>query len=91
MNVKPSPEGFHSVTPYLTVRGADKVIEFLRQAFNAEVSHAPIKRPDGKIMHAQVKISDSCVMLGEESDRARRQPPLFISMFRTSTGLSAGR
>jgi uncharacterized glyoxalase superfamily protein PhnB len=71
MQVKPIPEGFHSVTPYLTVRGVDKVIEFLRQAFNAEVSHAPIKRPDGKIMHAQVKIGDSCVMLGEESEQAK--------------------
>jgi uncharacterized glyoxalase superfamily protein PhnB len=71
MPVKPIPDGFHTVTPYLTVRGVDKVIEFLRQAFRAEVSHAPIKRPDGKIMHAQVKIGDSCIMLGEESEQAK--------------------
>jgi PhnB protein len=71
MPVKPIPEGFHTVTPYLTVRSCDKVIEFLRQAFGAEVSHSPIKRPDGKIMHAQVKIGDSCVMLGEESEQAK--------------------
>lgn len=71
MPVKPIPEGFHTVTPYLTVRGVDKVIEFLRKAFDAEVSHTPIKRPDGKIMHAQVKIGDSCVMLGEESEQAK--------------------
>jgi PhnB protein len=71
MQVKPIPEGFHTVTPYLTAREVDKVIEFLRQAFGAEVSHPPIKRPDGKIMHAQVKIGDSCVMLGEESEQAK--------------------
>ena len=74
MPVKSIPEGFHAVTPYLTVRGVDKVIDFLRQAFNAEVSHEPIKRPDGKIMHAQVKIGDSCVMLGEESEQAKATP-----------------
>src|SRR5262245_20333766 len=71
MPVKPIPEGFHTVTPYLTVRGLDKVLDFLRQAFNAEVPHDPIKRPDGKIMHAQVMIGDSCVMLGEESEQAK--------------------
>ncbi len=71
MAVKPIPEGFHSVTPYLTVRGVDKIIDFLSKAFDAQVSHEPIKRPDGKIMHAQVKIGDSCVMLGEESEQAK--------------------
>jgi PhnB protein len=71
MPVKPIPKGFHTVTPYLTVRDVDKVIQFLRQAFKAEVSHEPIKRPDGKIMHAQVKIGDSCVMMGEESEQAK--------------------
>lgn len=74
MPVKTIPEGFHAVTPYLTVREVDKVIDFLRQAFNAEVPHEPIKRPDGKIMHAQVKIGDSIVMLGEESEQAKATP-----------------
>jgi PhnB protein len=74
MPAKPIPEGFHTVTPYLTVRGAGEVIDFLRRAFNAEVSHEPIKRPDGKVMHAQVKIGDSSVMLGEESERAKATP-----------------
>jgi uncharacterized glyoxalase superfamily protein PhnB len=74
MPVKAIPEGFHTVTPYLTVRGAGEVIDFLRRAFNAEVSHEPIKRPDGKVMHAQVKIGDSSVMLGEESEQAKATP-----------------
>jgi PhnB protein len=71
MAIKPVPDGYHTVTPYLTVRGATKVIDFLKQAFGAELSHNPIKRPDGSIMHAQVKIGDSRVMIAEESEMAQ--------------------
>ncbi len=71
MAAKPVPDGYHTVTPYLTVRGAPKVIEFLRQAFGAEISHEPIKRPDGTIMHAQVTIGDSRIMIAEESEMAK--------------------
>jgi uncharacterized glyoxalase superfamily protein PhnB len=71
MAAKPIPDGFHSVTPYLTVRGATKVIEFLKQAFGAQLSHEPIKRPDGSIMHAQVSIGDSRVMIAEENEMAK--------------------
>jgi uncharacterized glyoxalase superfamily protein PhnB len=71
MAVKPVPDGYHTVTPYLTVRGAPKVIEFLKQAFGAELSYEPIKRPDGTIMHAQVTIGDSRVMIAEESEMAK--------------------
>ena len=68
---KPVPDGYHSVTPYLTVRGATKVIDFLKQAFGAKLSHEPIKRPDGSIMHAQVIIGDSRIMIAEENEMAR--------------------
>jgi PhnB protein len=71
MAVKPIPEGFHSVTPYLTVRGAEKVIDFLKGTFGAQAEREPMKRPDGKIMHAMLKIGDSPVMLAEESDTAK--------------------
>src|SRR5437588_862334 len=71
MAVKPVPDGYHTVTPYLTVRNAPKVIEFLQQAFGAKISHEPTKRPDGSIMHAQVTIGDSPVMIGEESEMAK--------------------
>jgi PhnB protein len=74
MAVKPVPDGYHTVTPYLTVRGAPKVIEFLKQAFGAELSHEPIKRPDGTIMHAQVKIGDSPIMIADESEMAKATP-----------------
>jgi uncharacterized glyoxalase superfamily protein PhnB len=71
MPAKFIPDGYHTVTPYLTVRGAPKVIEFLEQAFGAELSHEPLKRPDGTIMHAQVKIGDSRIMIAEENEMAK--------------------
>ena len=71
MAVKPIPDGYHTVTPYLTVRNAPKVIEFLKQAFGARLSHDVTKRPDGSIMHAQVVIGDSPVMIGEENEMAK--------------------
>ena len=71
MPVQPIPAGYHTVTPYLTVRGASKVIEFLKQAFGAKLSHEPIKRPDGAIMYAQVIIGDSRIMIAEENEMAK--------------------
>ena len=71
---QPIPAGFHSVTPYVTVKGAAKTIEFLKQAFGAQLDHEPVKRPDGAIMHATLKVGDSMVMLAEESAQAKAAP-----------------
>jgi PhnB protein len=71
MAAKPIPDGYHSVTPYLTVRGAAKAIDFLKKAFGAEISHEPLKRPDGTIMHAEVTIGDSRIMIADESEMAK--------------------
>jgi PhnB protein len=71
MAVKPMPDGYHTVTPYLVVRGAAKVIDFLKNAFAAKLTHEPMQRPDGKIMHAEVQIGDSRVMLTDESEMAQ--------------------
>jgi PhnB protein len=81
MTVKPIPDGFHTVTPYLTVRDAEKVIEFLKQAFNAEAEHDPIKRPDGSVMHAHVNIGDSRVMIAEESEMSKATPSTIYLYF----------
>lgn len=63
--VKPIPEGYHAVTPYLIINGADKAIEFYKKAFGAtEVMR--MKSPDGKIGHAELKIGDSSLMLADE-------------------------
>jgi uncharacterized glyoxalase superfamily protein PhnB len=70
MAAKPIPDGYHTVTPYLIVRGATEVIEFLKQAFGAEILEI-INRPDGSIMHAQAEIGDSRVMIADESEMAK--------------------
>lgn len=63
--VKPIPEGYHSLTPYLIIRGAAEAIEFYKTAFGAqELFRMPM--PDGKIGHAEIKIGDSIIMLAEE-------------------------
>jgi uncharacterized glyoxalase superfamily protein PhnB len=64
MAVKAIPDGHHSVTPYLVVRGVARLIELLKQAFAAEEVNRTA-RPDGTIAHAQVRIGDSMVMMGE--------------------------
>src|SRR2546427_2097288 len=63
---KPIPPGFHTVTPMLTVREVDKAIDFYERALGAH-ERLRFLRPDGKsIMHAEIKIGDSIIMLGEE-------------------------
>jgi len=65
MAVKPIPEGYHSVTPYLIIKGAADAIEFYQKAFGAtELFRFPA--PDGKIGHAEIKIGDSPIMLADE-------------------------
>ena len=59
------PQGMHSVTPHLVCAGAAKAIEFYKQAFGAEEG-ARLPGPDGRLMHATVKIGDSQVMLVDE-------------------------
>ena len=66
MSVKPVPEGYHTLTPFLTVRDAARAIEFYKQAFGAEVRGGVAKGPDGKVMHAELKIGDSVIMLSDE-------------------------
>jgi uncharacterized glyoxalase superfamily protein PhnB len=63
--VKAVPEGFHTITPHLTVRDANRAIEFYKKAFGAEVLHV-MPAPGGKVMHAAIKIGDSIVMLADE-------------------------
>ncbi len=64
MPVKPVPKGYRTVTPYLVVSNGANLIEFLRKAFRAkELVRMP--RPDGGVAHAEVKIGNSRVMLGE--------------------------
>jgi PhnB protein len=64
MTVKPKPEGYHSVTPYLIVDGADDAIRWYSEAFGAtEMLRLPM---GDKIGHAEIRIGDSFVMLADE-------------------------
>jgi uncharacterized glyoxalase superfamily protein PhnB len=73
---RPTPDGFHSVTPYLIVEGAESIISFLAEALGARRQHEPTLRPDGKIMHAAVKIGDSMVMIADASEHAKAMPAM---------------
>ena len=63
--VKPIPEGFHSITPHLSVQGAARAIEFYRAAFGAEEIFR-VPTPDGRLLHAEIRIGDSIVMIADE-------------------------
>jgi PhnB protein len=63
--VQAIPTGFHTLTPHLTVRDAAQALEFYKNAFGAEVLHVA-HTPDGKVMHASLRIGDSMLMLNDE-------------------------
>lgn len=66
MKIKPIPEGYNSVTPYIAVKGAVKAIEFYKNAFGAkEVGR--LMMPDGSVGHAEIEIGDSKIMLADEN------------------------
>ncbi|HZA23451.1 MAG TPA: VOC family protein [Dehalococcoidia bacterium] len=64
MAAKPIPDGYHSATPYLMVQGAAGLVDFLKRAFGAEETEC-LSAPDGTVMHAEVRIGDSIIMIGE--------------------------
>ena len=63
--VKPIPEGFHTLTPHIIVKGLPKALEFYKKALGA-VEHSSCEGPDGKVCHAELKIGDSMLMMCEE-------------------------
>jgi PhnB protein len=65
MSVKPIPDGYHSVTPYLCVKGAAQAIEFYKKAFLA-TERMRIAQPDGRVGHAELQVGDSVIMLSDE-------------------------
>jgi PhnB protein len=65
MPVKPIPEGYQRVIPYLVTPGVAQVIDFLKTTFEAIEVGQRTQRPDGAVMHAEVRIGDSTIMMGE--------------------------
>ena len=75
--VKPIPEGYHSVTPYLCIKGAATAIEFYKKAFGAkELLRMPA--PGDRIGHAEIQIGDSHVMLADEFPEMGFLSPLTV-------------
>ena len=73
MPVKPIPDGYHAVTPYLLVKDGARMLEFLQQGLGAEILGRH-DLPNGRLMHAEVRIGDSPVMLGEAGERSPPMP-----------------
>lgn len=65
MTVKPIPDGYHSITPYLMIDGATQAIEFYKRAFGA-TEVFKMDMPDGKIGHAEILIGDSRIMMADD-------------------------
>ncbi len=72
--VKPVPDGFHAVTPYLTVRDAARAIEFYQRAFGAK-ERVRMPMPDGRVGHAELMIGNSIMMLGDEFPQMGNKSP----------------
>ena len=74
MAVKPIPDGYHTVTPYLAVDDAAEAIEYYKKAFGAK-ERVRMDAPGGKIGHAELEIGDSFVMLSDPFPQASTRPP----------------
>jgi len=77
MAVKPIPEGYHAVTPYLIARGADKLLDFVKNVFDAQETFR-MPGPNGTIGHAEFRIGDSMLMI---SDGGEEHPPMPCSLY----------
>jgi PhnB protein len=74
MAVKAIPDGYHSVTPYLVVRGAAQALDFYAKAFGA-VETVRMPGPGGVVVHGEFRIGDSMVMIGEENAAQNAEGP----------------
>ena len=64
MNANSNPDGYRTITPYLKLPGAGRLLEFLTDAFDG-VERGKLTKPDGTVLHAEVQIGDSLVMVHE--------------------------
>lgn len=76
-HISPIPRGYHSVTPHLVCEGAAEAIDFYRHAFGA-VEAARLPGPDGRILHAELRIGDSPVMLCDAFPEHGSRGPLAL-------------
>lgn len=74
MTVHPIPPGYHTITPYLIVSGLSATIAFLETVFDATTTVPPMLRPDGTIMHTELQIGDSRIMMAEATEQWKPMP-----------------
>ncbi len=77
MAVKPIPDGYHTITPYLIIDGAARALEFYKRAFGA-VEKFRMSGPDGRVGHAEIQIGDSHLMLADEHPERNIRGPVSI-------------
>ena len=75
--VKPVPDGYRTITPYLAIRGAAAAIDFYKRAFGAR-ERMRMTRPDGRVGHAELELGDSCIMLADEFPEMNFRSPATI-------------
>lgn len=75
MTIKPIPDGYHTITPYLIVEDADKLVEFIEQTFDGQLIFQ-MRTEAGRISHAEMKIGDSMLMLSEASEEWSAMPTM---------------
>jgi PhnB protein len=75
--VKPIPDGYHSITPYLYVKGGARAIDFYERAFGA-TELVRMDGPNGTVRHAEIKIADSTIMLADENPQMGARSPQTI-------------
>jgi PhnB protein len=76
MAVKPIPDGYHTVTPYLVVADAEAQIDFLKNAFGGEETLRH-KDDKGRVSHAEVRVGNSMLMIGQARDQWKPMPAMF--------------
>jgi PhnB protein len=79
-SVKSIPDGYHTVTPYLLVQGADKLIDFAKKAFNATET-GRYSMPDGSVGHAEIRLGDSVIMLSDAMGEANKPTSAGIHLY----------
>lgn len=83
VGVKPIPAGFHTVTPYLTLNVAADAIEFYKKAFGAK-ELARQTTPEGKVVHARIKVGDSIIMMSDEFPGSDTKSPASLGSTTTT-------
>ncbi|MDN5203595.1 VOC family protein [Fulvivirgaceae bacterium BMA10] len=81
MNKLQNPFGLHTITPYLVVENVEQLIDFLKRVFKAELRGEINYRSDNSVQHAEIKIGDSVVMLGEPRPDFPEVTPMTCGMY----------